>query len=226
MGDRIDDLIEEITVDAYGDHEQLGSFQQVFPGVEPDDWDTDPIVYAADLHRAGYHREAIRLLEGLVAIDSRCIDAWGHLGLIAFDTRGPGPAAKLYETGIAVTERSLPERFAGVLPWGMVDNRPFLRCLTASHCARGGSAARTTPRRCSPHGRGSTRPGNGTDRLPAVPGLGSTRACTASVAPGAAARALRRYRDHQVRVPTVAGRRRDVTHAAECRPWRDVQTVR
>jgi len=30
VGDRIDDLIEEITADAYGDHEQLGSFCQVF----------------------------------------------------------------------------------------------------------------------------------------------------------------------------------------------------
>lgn len=103
--------------------------EQVLPGVEPDDWDTDPIVEAAELHRAGYHREAIRLLEGLLAIDSRCIDAWGHLGLIAFDTRGPGAAARLYETGVAVAERSLPDGFAGVLPWGMVDNRPFLRCL-------------------------------------------------------------------------------------------------
>lgn len=103
--------------------------EQVLPGVEPDDWDSDPIVDAAELHRAGYDREATRLLRGLLALDSRCIDAWGHLGLIAFDTRGPGAAAKLYETGIAVAERSLPEGFAGVLPWGYVDNRPFLRCL-------------------------------------------------------------------------------------------------
>lgn len=103
--------------------------EQVLPGVEPDDWDTDPIVEAAELHRAGLHRESIRLLEGLLAIDPRCIDAWGHLGLVAFDTRGPGAAAKLYETGVAVAERSLPDRFAGVLSWGMVDNRPFLRCL-------------------------------------------------------------------------------------------------
>jgi len=103
--------------------------EQVLPGVEPGDWDTDPIVEAAELHRAGYHRESSRLLEGLLAIDSRCIDAWGHLGLIAFDTRGPGAAARFYETGIAVAERSMPDGFAGVLDWGMIDNRPFLRCL-------------------------------------------------------------------------------------------------
>lgn len=103
--------------------------EQVLPGVESDDWDSDPIVDAAELHRAGYHRDAIRVLEGLLAIDARCIDAWGHLGLVAFDTRGPGPATEFYATGVAVAERSLPAGFGGVLPWGMIDNRPFLRCL-------------------------------------------------------------------------------------------------
>jgi hypothetical protein len=102
---------------------------QVIPGVDVDDWDTDPIVDASELHRAGSHRDAIRVLESLLEIDNRCVDAWGHLGLIAFHTRGPGPALGFYETGVAVAEASLPEGFGGVLPWGMVDNRPFLRCL-------------------------------------------------------------------------------------------------
>jgi len=101
---------------------------QVIPGVELDDFD-DPIVEAADLHRAGEDRHAMRLLEGVLALDERCVDAWGHLGLIALDTRGPGPAAAFYDKGMAIAEASLPEGFGGVLPWGMVDNRPFLRCL-------------------------------------------------------------------------------------------------
>ena len=103
--------------------------EQVIPGVDEDDWDGDPIIEAADLHHAGHHREAIRILENALAIDNRCIDAWGHLGLIAFNTRGPGSAAELYQTGIAVAEASLPAEFGGVLPWGWIDNRPFLRCL-------------------------------------------------------------------------------------------------
>lgn len=103
--------------------------EQVLPGVEQDDWDCDPIVDAAELHRAGHHREAVRVLEGLLAIDARCVDAWGHLGLIVFDTRGPGPAAELYDAGVAVAEQTLPDGFDGVLSWGWVDNRPFLRCL-------------------------------------------------------------------------------------------------
>ena len=54
---------------------------------------------------------------------------YGFIGLIAFDTRGPGPALVLYETGIAIAEMSLPDGFSGVLGWGWTDNRPFLRCL-------------------------------------------------------------------------------------------------
>ncbi|TVR20853.1 MAG: hypothetical protein EA389_15845 [Ilumatobacter sp.] len=103
--------------------------EQVIPGADEDDWDSDPIIDAADLHHAGQHRAAIRLLEAELAADVRCIDAWGHLGLIAFNTRGPGPASDFYRSGIAVAEASLPAEFGGVLPWGMIDNRPFLRCL-------------------------------------------------------------------------------------------------
>jgi hypothetical protein len=103
--------------------------EQVLPGVDEDDWDSDPIVEAVDLHRAGFHRDAIRALDDLLAIDRRCVDAWAHLGLIAFETQGPGPAHELYDVGVAVAEASLPPGFNGVLPRGCVDNRPFLRCL-------------------------------------------------------------------------------------------------
>ena len=103
--------------------------EQILPGADVDDWDSYPIIEAADLHHAGHHREAIRILEDALAIDMRCIDAWGHLGLVAFNTRGPGPAVELYKTGVAVAEASLPAGFGGVLPWGWIDNRPFLRCL-------------------------------------------------------------------------------------------------
>lgn len=116
--------------------------EQVLPGVEPDDLDCDPIVDAAELHRTGHHRDAVRLLEGLLAMDTRCLDAWGHLGLIAFDTRGPGPARDLYKTGVAIAERSLPDGFGGVLPWGWVDNRPSLRCLHALGLCGSGAGMR------------------------------------------------------------------------------------
>ncbi|MGH7752772.1 MAG: hypothetical protein ACREN5_08145, partial [Gemmatimonadales bacterium] len=107
----------------------LYEMEQVIPGVALDDWDTDPIVDAADLNRAGHDRHAVRLLEGLLDQDRRCVDAWAHLGNIAFDKQGPKAALAHYETGVAIAERSLPDGFTGVLSRGLVDNRPFLRCL-------------------------------------------------------------------------------------------------
>lgn len=69
------------------------------------------------------------LREGLVEWDSRCLDADAHLGLLAFDRGDPGSALTHYVAGVCVAEQSLPEDFDGVLGWGWVDNRPFLRCL-------------------------------------------------------------------------------------------------
>lgn len=103
--------------------------EQVIPGVPPGDWDVDPIVDAADLHRAGRDREAERLLRSLLEQDRRCVDAWTHLGNIALDNRGPKAGLSYYEAGIAIAEASLPAGFNGVLSRGLIDNRPFLRCL-------------------------------------------------------------------------------------------------
>jgi hypothetical protein len=58
--------------------------EQVLPGVGPADWDYDPIVHAAELYRAGHHREAVRILEGQIALDVRCFDAWGTSRAHAF----------------------------------------------------------------------------------------------------------------------------------------------
>src|SRR5882724_11475479 len=88
---------------------------------------------------------------------SACVDAWGHLGLIAFHTRGPGPARRFYETAVGIAERSLPTGFGGVLSWGMVDNRPFFFApSTGWRRVPGGSGAGAKPRRYSPSGFGST----------------------------------------------------------------------
>ena len=34
-----------------------------------------------------------------------------------------------YEVGVRIGEQSLGADFDGLLPWGHIDNRPFLRCL-------------------------------------------------------------------------------------------------
>ena len=103
--------------------------EQVIPGVDDDDWDLDPVADAAELHRIGADREAARILRNLIASDERCIDAWVHLANIAFDDKGPKAAAELYDRAVAIGEQSIPDGFAGVLPWGLIDNRPFLRAL-------------------------------------------------------------------------------------------------
>ena len=56
----------------------------------------------------------------------RC--AWGSRqpGLRPITRTGDGPH---YEVGIRVGELSLPPGFDGLLVWGRIYNRPFLRCL-------------------------------------------------------------------------------------------------
>ncbi len=107
---------------------RMFEMEQVLPGVAIDDID-DPIIDAVDLHRAGLAREANRLLRGMIDRDVRCVDAWVHLGNFTLDNHGPGRARPLYETAVAISERALHDGFGGVLPRGLVDNRPFLRAL-------------------------------------------------------------------------------------------------
>ncbi|HAG07486.1 MAG TPA: hypothetical protein DCL13_04855 [Peptococcaceae bacterium] len=106
--------------------------QQVIPGADPDEPD-DPITQAAELARAGGLDAAFRMLQRCIEADQRCIDAYAHLGCYYF---GDGcsewwvrKALKCYRAGVAIGERALPSGFDGLLPWGWVDNRPFLRAL-------------------------------------------------------------------------------------------------
>ena len=102
--------------------------EQVIPGVDPDDFDSDPILEAAELHRAGDVRSAYAVLMNLLAQDFRCLDAHAHLGNLEFE-RNPEQAMLHYEMGTLIGELSLAKTFDGVLPWGFIDNRPYLRCL-------------------------------------------------------------------------------------------------
>jgi hypothetical protein len=58
----------------------------------------------------------------------RCLDAHAHLGNLLFDYV-PEIAMRHYEVGLRIGELSLGPAFDGLLPWGYVDNRPFLRCI-------------------------------------------------------------------------------------------------
>ncbi len=102
--------------------------EQVIPGEDPDDPDTDPILESVELKEAGDYGEARRTLMNLLLADLRCLDAHAHLGNLAFDHE-PEKAIRHYEVGVRIGELSIGETFEGLLPWGHINNRPFLRCL-------------------------------------------------------------------------------------------------
>jgi hypothetical protein len=64
----------------------------------------------------------------LCQADLRCLDAHSHLGNLVFDHH-PQDAIRHYEVGLRIGELSLGNDFNGLLPWGLIDNRPFLRCM-------------------------------------------------------------------------------------------------
>ena len=102
--------------------------EQVLPGAEPDDPFSDPITESNDRKDSGDVEGAYRILMDLCQTDLRCLDAHAHLGNLAFD-RWPKDAIRHYEAGFRIGELSLGQGFDGLLPWGWIDNRPFLRCM-------------------------------------------------------------------------------------------------
>jgi hypothetical protein len=102
--------------------------EQVLPGADPDNWDSDPITESNDRKDAGDIVGARNILCRMLEADLRCLDAHAHLGNMVFD-RWPDEAMRHYEIGVRIGELSLGGDFNGVLAWGLIDNRPFLRCL-------------------------------------------------------------------------------------------------
>jgi hypothetical protein len=102
--------------------------EQVMPGYDPGDPDSDPICESNDLMEAGNGAAAYKILMDLCQADLRCLDAHAHLGNFAWDHR-PEDAVRHYQVGVRIGEQSLGPAFDGLLPWGHIDNRPFLRCL-------------------------------------------------------------------------------------------------
>jgi len=124
-GEPIDEWAKPII--ARGPRPQF-EMEQILPGADINDPFSDPISRSNDLKAAGDQRGAYKILMDAVAADLRCLDAHVHLGNLAFD-RNPREAIRHYSVGIRIGELSLGDGFDGVLPWGMIDNRPFLRCM-------------------------------------------------------------------------------------------------
>ena len=102
--------------------------EQVLPGADPDDPETDPIIEASELNADRERGAAEEVLMKVLAEDLRCLDAHAHLGNFAFDP-DPKQAIRHYMVGASIGALTLGINFDGVLPWGLIDNRPFLRCL-------------------------------------------------------------------------------------------------
>jgi hypothetical protein len=126
-GEPIDEWAKPIV--ARGRRPQF-EMEQVLPGMDPDDPDpdADPIGRAVDRKYAADTAGAHKILMDLCQVDLRCVDAHTHLGNLAFDRR-PEDAIRHYEVGFRIGELSLGKGFDGVLPWGWIDNRPFLRSM-------------------------------------------------------------------------------------------------
>lgn len=95
------------------------------PGLGPEE---NPTCDAAELGEAGDEQGARELLMDVLAVELRCLDAHAQLGNLEFE-RSPKRALTHYEIGMRIGELSLPAGFDGLLVWGCIYNRPFLRCL-------------------------------------------------------------------------------------------------
>lgn len=105
----------------------------ILPGFDFSDPDSDPIGQAVDFHEAGDFAASARVLHRCLETDLRTLDAHAHLGNWLF---GEGKrrvfierAQMNYAAGIAIGDLSFGSAFQGLLPWGFIENRPYLRCL-------------------------------------------------------------------------------------------------
>ncbi|PJA15100.1 MAG: hypothetical protein COX65_04610 [Elusimicrobia bacterium CG_4_10_14_0_2_um_filter_56_8] len=107
--------------------------EQILPGFDPEDPDSDPIGQAVDFYETGEIEKSYTVLQQCLEADWRVLDAHTHLGNWVFGEE-PGKwqaeqARRHYAAGVAIGELALGPDFKGVLPWGRINNRPFLRCL-------------------------------------------------------------------------------------------------
>lgn len=107
--------------------------EQVIPGFDIDNADLDPIIQASEHWQSGEYEQAQKIMEEMLVADLRCLDAHAHLGNWELEGATSGRrlerARRHYEVGMRIAELSLGKDFNGLLPWGLLDNRPYLRCL-------------------------------------------------------------------------------------------------
>lgn len=113
-------------LDAAGDGRPVYRLAQATPA--KDDAASDLLLEAQDCIDARDYAEADELLHRVLALDLRHLDAHVLLGERNLSS-WPPLALHHFELGAAIGSLTVGEDFDGVLPWGFVANRPFLRCL-------------------------------------------------------------------------------------------------
>ncbi|MBK9037062.1 MAG: cytoplasmic protein [Myxococcales bacterium] len=93
-----------------------------------DDPGAELLLEAQDRIDARDYAEADELLRKVLALDLRHLDAHALLGERNLST-WPTLALHHFGLGVAIGSLTVGEDFDGVLPWGLVENRCFLRCL-------------------------------------------------------------------------------------------------
>ncbi len=134
--DEFQDYVEGELSHPYDKIRDLGKrpaweMENVLPGLDPDDFDC-PIGEGIDLMDSGDWEGAVKHLKGLLKKDARCLDAYAHLGNWYFEQEDPKDlitALNFYKTGVAIGMKSIGSKATDVFPWGLIDNRPFMRCL-------------------------------------------------------------------------------------------------
>ncbi len=93
-----------------------------------DDPGVDLVLEVQDCIDAGDYAEADELLHKVLALDLRHLDAHALLGERNLSS-WPALALRHFELGVAIGSLTVDADFDGTMPWGIVANRPFLRCL-------------------------------------------------------------------------------------------------
>lgn len=106
--------------------------EQLIPGLKRGSYE-NPIVEAVELRSSGMVFEALEILMKVVKEDLRCIDGHVHLGNLKFSDGMHDYFTKIalkhYTVGVELGNFFLGDQFSGKLPWGLLDNRPYLRAL-------------------------------------------------------------------------------------------------
>ncbi len=130
--DDVDTLIYSNVV-AFGTR-SCWEMEQILPGDIPGsaDYMDDPILKGLDIREHEGFDASIQHFKSLLKVDARCLDAYAHIGNTYYHIEehwAITQAKSYYKQGAAIGWAAIGKHINDVFLWGLIDNRPFLRCL-------------------------------------------------------------------------------------------------